>query len=261
MTRTLAFLLFLTSIGVKSQDTKYQLVWADEFNHSALDTNFWTIEVNGHGGGNNELQYYTDKPSNIRFEEGMLVIEAHKEQYLGKQYTSARIKTQKKAFWRYGRIEARMKLPYGQGMWPAFWMLGENISSLGWPKCGEIDIMEMIGGKANDSTVYSTLHWANIENGGHKQHGDTLKLNSGKLADDFHIYAAEWDENTIKAYCDSTCFFTININTPEMQAFHKDFFIILNYAVGGNWPGSPDETTVFPQKMLVDYVRVYKKQD
>lgn len=252
-------LLLLFGSWVSGQSGCYQLVWSDEFNSTSLNRNVWNVEVNDNGGGNNELQYYTDRPENLRVEGGNLVIEARKETYLTRNYTSARITTQKKMSFRYGRIEARMKLPYGKGMWPAFWMLGESISSVGWPNCGEIDIMEMIGGGSNDSKVHFTLHWGPVTNGTHPYYGLSYTLPSGKFADDYHIFAVEWDDKTIRGYCDSTQYYVIDISKAGLEAFHNPFFIILNLAVGGNWPGNPDATTVFPQKLYVDYVRVYKK--
>ncbi len=255
---TTVTILFL-GLKLTAQANCYELVWSDEFNGTTLNTNIWNIEVNDFGGGNNELQYYTDRQENLRIENGNLVIEARKENYLTRNYTSARITTQNKISFQYGRIEARMKLPYGKGIWPAFWMLGESISSVGWPNCGEIDIMELVGGGTNDSKVHCTLHWGPVTNGNHPMYGTSYTLPSGKFADDYHIFAVEWDEKTIRGYCDNTQYYVIDISKTGLEAFHNPFFIILNLAVGGNWPGSPDATTVFPQKMFVDYVRVYKK--
>jgi beta-glucanase (GH16 family) len=252
------FFLLCSSI-LMAQQKCYQLVWSDEFNDTSLNSNVWNIEVNDNGGGNNELQYYTARPENIRLEDGNLVIEARKENYLTRNYTSGRITTQNKVFFKLGRIEARMKLPYGKGIWPAFWLLGQSISTISWPNCGEIDIMEMIGGGTNDSRVYTTLHWGPVTNGTHPSYGTSYTLPSGKFADDYHIFAIEWDENSIRGYCDNTQYYNIDISKAGLEAFHKNFFIIFNLAVGGNWPGNPDATTVFPQQMLVDYVRVYKK--
>ncbi|MGC8824701.1 MAG: family 16 glycosylhydrolase [Bacteroidales bacterium] len=252
-------LLLLFGSWASGQSDCYQLVWSDEFNGTSLNRNVWNVEVNDYGGGNNELQYYTDRPENLRVEGGNLVIEARKETYLTRNYTSARITTQKKVAFRYGRIEARMKLPYGKGIWPAFWMLGESISSVGWSNCGEIDIMEMIGGGSNDSKVYFTLHWGPMTNGSHPSYGLSYTLPSGKFADDYHIFTVEWDDKTIRGYCDNTQYYVIDISKAGLEAFHNPFFIILNLAVGGNWPGNPDASTVFPQKLYVDYVRVYKK--
>jgi beta-glucanase (GH16 family) len=253
-------LLAALTCTVAKVDVKAQcqsLVWSDEFNADKLNSTFWNIEVNGTGGGNNELQYYTDRPENIRLEGGNLVIEARKETYLGKEYTSGRITTQKKISWTYGTIEARMKLPYGKGMWPAFWMLGENINTAPWPNCGEMDIMELVGGTTGDKTVHSTFHWGPVTNGNHPSYGVPYSLTSGIFADDFHVFKLVWDNKQASTYVDGVKMFSIDISKAGLEAFHSNFFVLLNLAVGGNWPGAPDANTVFPQKMLVDYVRVY----
>lgn len=235
---------------------EWKLVWSDEFSGTSLDTSVWNIEVNGHGGGNNELQYYTARPENLYLKDGLLVLEARKESYKGKNFTSARINTKGKAFWKYGKVEARIRLPYGKGIWPAFWMLGENIDSTHWPACGETDIMELIGGPEGDKTVYSTLHWRGSQD--HESKGDPYVLQNGRFTDDFHLFSCIWSEKVIQFFCDSQPITSIDITSAEMDEFRAHFFIILNLAVGGNWPGNPDESTVFPQKMLVDYVRVYQ---
>ncbi|MFP4471781.1 MAG: family 16 glycosylhydrolase, partial [Bacteroidales bacterium] len=230
------------------------LVWAEEFNYTGLpDDTYWNIETGGTGWGNNELQYYTDSESNLYVDNGMLTITAKEEQVGGRDYTSARITTQGKFDVKYGRIEARIKLPYGQGLWPAFWMLGANISTVGWPACGEIDIMEMVGGTNGDNTCYATIHWD--DNGNHAQYGESYTLPSGIFADDYHVFAVEWDAQEIRGYMDDVQYYTVDITS--LSEFHNNFFIILNVAVGGNWPGPPDETTEFDQVMEVDYVRVY----
>lgn len=239
----------------------YTLLWSDEFDGSGIDASKWIHEVDGEGGGNNELQYYTDRPENSYVVDGVLHIVALQEEYTGpdgtRYYTSARMTTQTTKSFMYGRIEARLKLPYGQGLWPAFWMLGINISDVGWPRCGEIDIMEMIGGEGKDNVTHGTLHWYDD---GHKYQGGNTQLSSGKLADDFHIYAVEWDENKIEWFFDDQKFYSMEITSETMSEFHQHFFIILNVAVGGNWPGNPDTSTSWPQEMQVDYVRVYEKE-
>ena len=233
----------------------WQLVWSDEFEGSELDQSVWTREVGGNGWGNNELQYYTDRTVNSHLENGLLIITALEENYGGRNYTSARIKTQDKKFFKYGKMEARIKLPFGQGLWPAFWMLGQSFPVVGWPACGEIDIMEMIGGENKDNTVYGTAHWK--ENGQHQQNGGSYTLNSGIFADDFHRFLVIWNENLIQWYVDDFLYHVVNITSPQQSEFHEDFFFILNVAIGG-WAGSPDSSTIFPQTMEVDYVRVYK---
>ena len=249
----LFFLFSFFNFNIYSQN--WQLIWSDEFNDTLINPFIWTHESGGSGWGNNELQYYTNRPQNSYIEDGKLIIKALRENYSGKLYTSARLKTQNRKFWKYGKIEARMKLPFGQGIWPAFWMLGQNISSVGWPACGEIDIMEMIGGQGRENTVHGTLHWDN--NGVHAQAGDSYSI-GGSFADDFHNFRIEWSQTLIIWYVDDVLFNVINITPTELSEFHQDFFIILNLAVGGNWPGNPDTSTVFPQYYEIDYVRVYQ---
>ena len=231
----------------------YTLTWNDEFNGSSLSSD-WTQEIgNGNWGwGNNELQYY--RAQNTSLENGYLIITAKQENFGGKNYTSSRIKTQGNIFHTYGRIDIRAKLPFGQGLWPALWMLGENFSSTGWPSCGEIDIMEMIGGNGwNDRTVHGTVHW---EDNGHALYGGHNTLTSGRFADEFHVFSIIWTPSSIKWLRDDIQYHVIDIN--NLSAFHNDFFFIFNVAVGGNWPGSPDASTIFPQTMIVDYVRVFQ---
>jgi len=240
----------------------YELVWSEEFNYSGLpDSTIWTQEVGASGWGNNELQYYTkNRSENARVEEGNLVIEALKENYEGASYTSARLMTYYNGHsFKYGKIEARMKLPYGQGIWPAFWMLGDGIfEGTPWPASGEIDIMEMVGGGAGrDDVVHGTIHWSDAS-GNHASYGGQKQLNEGILADDFHLFSIEWNETSIKWFLDGIQYHVVDITPAHMSEFHENFFIILNLAVGGNWPGYPDATTVFPQRMSVDYVRVYQ---
>ena len=249
-------ILYVLTVNGVLFGQNWELVWSDEFNGTTLDENSWTKEVGGGGWGNNELQYYTNREVNSFLENGNLVIQAVAETYGGREYTSARIKSQDKRFFKYGKIEAGIKLPYGQGLWPAFWMLGQNISTVGWPSCGEIDIMEMVGGSNGDNTSYGTAHWE--DNGQHLQSGGSYTLNSGIFADDFHKFSIIWEYQTIRWYVDDNLFYTLSITPFDRTEFHKDFFIILNVAVGGNWPGPPGPSTVFPQRMEIDYVRVYK---
>ncbi len=247
-------LLFLSTM-VCAQS--YQLVWFETFSGTQLDESVWSFETGGHGWGNNELQYYTSSSDNVFIEDGKLVIQAKKENYSGKNYTSARVITMGKKTFKYGKMEARIKLPYGQGIWPAFWMLGQNFSSIGWPACGEIDIMEMIGGGTNDRTIYGTAHWS--DNGSHASYGGKKSISSGIFADDFHIFGIEWDETAIRWFLDGEQYHVIDITPSGLSEFHNEYFFILNVAVGGEWPGSPDGTTVFPQRMEVDYIRVYQE--
>jgi beta-glucanase (GH16 family) len=229
----------------------YTLVWSDEFNANNIDLTKWSYEVNGDGGGNNELQYYTALPTNSFIENGSLVIQARKENYNGKEYTSARMRTLIKGDWTYGRFEIRAKLPYGQGLWPAIWMLPSDWEYGGWPISGEIDIMEELG--QEPYKVYGTIHYGTSTD--HQQSGGAYQLSSSTFAADYHIFSLEWDSTGMKWYVDGYEYFSANHGKP----FDKRFHILLNVAVGGNWPGSPNNVTSFPQKMYVDYVRVYKK--
>ncbi len=230
----------------------WTLVWNDEFSGPVIDTAKWQHEVNGYGGGNNELQYYTADSANSYIADGMLVIQALRQDYLGKQYTSARLNSRGKGDWTYGRIEARAKLPEGKGMWPAIWMMPTYSDYGGWPASGEIDIMECLGQQPNK--VYGTIHFgSSVAN--HQQMGGNYTLPTGAFSESFHVFAVEWDPDTIRWYVDEIQYFTAAKGSP----FDREFFCILNVAVGGNWPGSPDEFTVFPQRMLVDYVRVYRR--
>lgn len=235
-------------------------VWADEFEGTTLNSAFWTHETgNGSSGwGNNELEYY--RAANTIVQNGYLTIKAKKEQMGGFNYTSSRIITKDKKVFKYGRVDIRALLPKGKGIWPALWMLGNNISEtgFGWPKCGEIDIMEMVGGGAGfDNKTHGTIHY---DNGGYVYEGGSTTLSSGIFADEFHVFSLVWTDTKIAWYLDdaATPFKEFNITDPKFDEFHKDFFFIFNVAVGGNWPGSPNETTVFPQRMIVDYIRVFK---
>jgi len=255
ITLFLATILLFTGVA-RSQC--YELVWSDEFNDTGFpNAEYWTGQTGAGGWGNNELQYYkNDDPDNLWMSDGTLKITAIKESYSGSSYTSARIITRGKYNFHYGRIEGRMKLPFGQGIWPAFWMMGESLSTVGWPYCSETDIMEMIGGSGREKTVYGTGHWDN--NGSHASYGGNYTLSSGTFADTFHVFAVEWTPEYISWFVDGTKFVTLNIEPSGLSEFHGDNFILLNLAVGGNWPGNPDATTTFPQTLEVDYVRVYQ---
>lgn len=234
----------------------YSLAWSDEFSATSLDQDSWTFETGNSGWGNNELQYY--RPENTCVREGLLIIEAKEESFGGAAYTSSRIKTQDKQSFRYGRIDIRAVTPAGQGLWPALWMLGQSFSAVGWPNSGEIDIMEMIGGSGRENTTHGTIHWSN--NGSHAYYGDELTLAAGEtLASAFHVFTIIWDSNSITWYIDDIQVHFMDITPAGMAAFREEFFFIFNVAVGGNWPGPPNASTVFPQRMLVDYVRVFQK--
>jgi len=229
----------------------------DEFDiEGAPNDNIWGYDIGKgtNGWGNNELQYYTDRSSNVEVKEGLLKITAVKEAYEGAAYTSARLLTKGKFDQKYGRFEARIKLPWGQGMWPAFWLLGANIDAVDWPACGEIDIMENRG--AEPSKVSGTVHGPGYSAG--NSIGKEFSLTQDRFDTDFHVFGIEWGEDYINYYVDDVLY---NQITPEdvdgEWVFDQPFFIILNLAVGGNYGGPPNDATVFPQEMLVDYVRVY----
>ncbi len=235
----------------------YTLVWSDEFNGTSLNTADWTYEIGtgNNGWGNNELQYYT--ANNTEVADGYLSIEARQESVGGRSYTSSRIITQDKQSFQYGRIDIRARLPERQGMWPALWMLGQNFSTAGWPFCGEIDIMEMVGGgEGKDDVVHGTVHWDN--NGSYANFGGSTQLSSGKFSDKFHVFSIIWTPNAINWYLDNEFYHSIDISPASMSEFRQDYFFIFNIAVGGNWPGSPNASTRFPQRMYVDYVRVFQ---
>jgi beta-glucanase (GH16 family) len=240
-----------------AEPSGWKLVWQDEFDGLELNPKNWTFDIGGEGWGNNELEYYTDQPENLYIENGMLVIEARAEKFNQNDYTSARIKTQGLQAWTYGRFEARMKIPAGQGLWPAFWLLGTDIPQNGWPGCGEIDVMENIG--KEPLRVHGSAHGQGYS-GGNSLSG-YLDADSA-LSNDFHIYAVEWDPDRIRWFLDDKEYFSVLAkDVPGKWAFDHPYFIILNLAIGGNWPGLPDETTVFPQQLLVDYVRVYQRSE
>jgi beta-glucanase (GH16 family) len=245
----------------------WSLVWSDDFDgpsSSPVDSSKWSFDLGGNGWGNNELETYTSRTANADREGGLLVIKALKETFKGsdnitRDYTSARLLTKTKFSQTYGRFEARIKIPYGQGIWPAFWMLGDNINTAGWPNCGEIDIMENIG--KEPSIVHGTFHGPGYSGGNGIGAAYTLS-NGQKFSDDFHTFAVEWEPNVVRFYVDGLLYRTqtpADLPAGKTWVFDHPFFIILNVAVGGFWPGNPDATTVFPQQMLVDYVRVYQR--
>jgi len=218
----------------------YQLLWKFE------------IGTGSSGWGNNELQYY--RKENARIYEGNLVITAKEEAFNGRDYTSSRMITKGCYDFTYGRVDIRANLPTGQGIWPALWMLGDNISTVGWPSCGETDIMEIIGSAPNK--LHGTIHWSN--NGDYASFGGDKTLSSGIFNDNFHVFSIEWDNTKIRWYLDGVEYHVVEITSAAMTEFHNKNFFIFNVAVGGNWPGSPNSTTVFPQRMIVDYIRVFQ---
>ncbi len=241
----------------------WHLTWSDEFNgpaHTAPDPYKWTYDLGGGGWGNQELEIYTDAGENV-FQDGAghLVIRIAKTDSGG--YTSARLKTQDRFAVRYGKIEARMKIPHGQGMWPAFWMLGDDIVTTPWPACGEIDIMENIG--KEPALIHGTVHGPGYF-GAHGISASASLPGSPPLSDDFHTYSVEWSANRIEFLLDGKPYQTVtpaSLPKGARWVYDHPFFLLLNVAVGGGWPGNPDQTTMFPQEMLVDWVRVYERTE
>jgi beta-glucanase (GH16 family) len=245
----------------KLDERNWELVWSDEFNGNAgvlPDPTKWSFDIGTgqDGWGNQELQFYTNRPENVSLDgQGNLVITARAESFSGRQFTSARIKTQGLFQQAYGRFEARIKNPYGPGLWPAFWMLGSNIETVGWPQAGEIDIMEMRG---QDPTVISgSLHGPGYS-GGNPVSG-SYALKNGRYDADFYVYAVEWFPDRIDFFVDDYLYNRIRPRDVKGEwVFDHPFFMIINLAVGGSYVGFPNPNTPFPQKMVIDYVRVYK---
>lgn len=247
---------------------QWQLVWSDEFNGadgSRPDPAKWNIVQNGSGFGNQELEYYTSRPENVHEAHGNLVITARRERYTGadgrtREYTSARLDTQGHFAQQYGRFEARIKLPSGQGLWPAFWLLGNDVTTAGWPACGELDIMENIG--SEPAKVHGSLHGP-LYSGDSPLTGAYTLPGHRSFSDGFHVFAVEWDPASIRFYVDNVLYETQtpdSIPANKKWVFNHPFFIVLDLAVGGYWPSDPNRNTVFPATMLVDYVRVYRLQ-
>lgn len=243
----------------------WKLVWSDEFSGTTIDTSNWTRQVEAAGRFNDEWQRYTSSSENAYIDNNCLVIKAiHTSDIHGMdQYTSARIHTANKYTFRYGKIAARIQLPHGRGIWPAFWMLGANIDEHGgdtpWPASGEIDILELYGSKS-DAVVEANMHYAD-ESGAHANMGAvSFKLSQGRFADAFHVFELEWDDSRLVWRVDGQEFASASIASPEFTEFHKEFFPLLNIAVGGTYAGRPDSSSRFPQTMYVDWVRVYQKE-
>jgi beta-glucanase (GH16 family) len=262
-------LMFVALSVVWTDDARaqdWEPVWSSEFEGDSLDTSKWSYQYGTGaaqglvGWGNNELQYYTDRPENIFVEDGHLHIVAREERFGNRNYTSARIRTIDKGDWEYGRFEIRARLPEGRGLWPAIWMMPTDNVYGGWAASGEIDIMELVGHEPH--VVHGTLHYGGSwPNNVHT--GARFTLPEGKFSDDFHTFALEWREGRMRWFVDGvlyqqqTNWYTAGHDFPA--PFDQMFHMILNVAVGGNWPGSPDHTTAFPQTMIVDYVRVYQQ--
>lgn len=255
-------ILLINLLGCSSpnnDDMDYKLIWQDEFNGpdgQLPDASKWTFDI-GTNWGNNQLEYDTDRAENVSLDgNGNLAIIAREEVYENRNYTSGRILTRDLFEPTYGRIEARMKLPIGQGIWPAFWMLGANFNDVGWPQCGEIDIMEYRG--QEPATVHGSLHGPDYSGGDALT--QSFSLSSGNFNQDFHLFAVEWRKDAIDWYVDGTHILSVKASHigDKEWVFNHSFYIILNLAVGGNYVGPPNAGTAFPQTMLIDYVRVYE---
>lgn len=244
--------VFAFSNTVKAADN-YELVWSDEFNGNSLDTNTWNYEIGtgSWGWGNNEQQYYTDR--NIKVSNGTMKITAKREDYGGRKYTSSRITTKNKKNFKYGKIEARIKMPKFKGVWPAFWMLGANQDSVGWPKCGEIDIVEAIN---DENLVYGTLHWFHDPGNNNADSGSSVAVANRT---EYHVYGVEWTADKLRWYVDGKVYRTMDVSNDSFSEVRKEYFVIFNMAIGGQWPGYDIDETAFPATMEVDWVRAYKK--
>ena len=256
--RKIFFLACLISLYSCAQDKKRKLVWSDEFNYTGLpDSTKWTAEVGGHGWGNNELQYYTaGRKENARVENGMLTIEARKENREGNNYTSARLITKHKGDWQYGKIEVKAKLPKGLGTWPAIWMLGSP-TPLKWPDDGEIDIMEHVG--YNQGFVHASVHTKKFNHVIGTQKTDTIEVKD--CSENFHVYSVEWNKDSVKVAVDGNFYFHFANEHSGYDAwpFDNKMYLLFNIAVGGNWGGKKGiDETIWPQRMEIDYVRVYQ---
>ena len=246
-------------VSSSSAEPAAQYLWHDEFDGETIDTSKWTFEIGtgASGWGNNEWEYYTSRKENAYVKDGVLHIRAQKENYEGQKYTSARMLTKGKFAFKYGTVEARIALPTGKGIWPAFWMLGENFDTVGWPACGEIDIIEAVN---SENKIYGTNHWANGSE--YATYGNnTGDYRNQKFELDitqFHTYKFTWDEKYIRMFVDDFMYHEILIenNEGDTEEFHKPFFFLLNVAVAGNWPGFEVDDSQFPNEMLVDYIRV-----
>jgi beta-glucanase (GH16 family) len=243
----------------------WKLVWSDEFDGDTLNEKNWNRQVVKAGRFNEEWQRYTDSTDNAYVENGCLVIKAihESDEHGHDQYTSSRLNTANKQTWKHGIIAARIQLPHGNGMWPAFWMLGANCSENGgdtpWPQCGEIDILELYGSK-DDAVVEANIHYADADDKHACLEAPHYKLDRGVFADNFQVFEIEWDDWEIIWRVDGKQYASTPVSSQERAEFQKEFFILLNVAVGGTHAGRPDESTPFPQKMVVDWVRVYQQK-
>ncbi len=253
----------ITDLPADPDVGKYKLVWSDEFDGSELDESSWNYEIGDGcpkicGWGNKQKQYYTRENTEVR--EGKLIITAREEEKGGYDYTSSRIQSAGKREFRFGRIDIRAKMPIGKGMWPALWMLGASRYDIGWPKCGEIDILELAGNQP--SLAQGTVHYQGRK--WRKLNKAYYELEEGTFADDFHIYSLDWEKDRMAWLVDDLKYYEITRDSVDSDRypFNDPFYFIINLAVGGSWrAGNPDSTTVFPQTLEVDYIRVYQKEE
>lgn len=256
----------VSETSVYDPGPEWKLAWSDEFDKDSVNAENWNYQIVEAGRFNEEWQRYTNSSENAYIQDDCLVIRAiHESQEHGMdQYTSARLHTANKQSWKYGKIAARIKLPKGNGIWPAFWMLGANIDENGgdtpWPQSGEIDILELYGSK-DDGVVEANLHYADASDSHAMMGAVPFKLEEGKFADAFHVFELEWDDKEVKWFVDGQEYASKSIAGDELTEFHEKFFILLNLAVGGTHAGRPDSSTNFPQHMYVDWVRVYEKSN
>ncbi len=262
MSRFSAVLCLLTVLPLRGAE--WREVWRDDFNGTSIDWTKWAAEENGHGGGNGELQYYLDRPENLRVENGCLILEARREKVnmagVLKDYSSARIRTKRRADWQYGRFEMSAKLPAGKGLWPAFWLLPSTEKYGGWAASGEIDVMEFKGHETD--RVHGTLHF-----GGawprNKSKGQLYRLENGDFTKDFHLFAVEWEPGVIRWFVDGVQYQEQMDWSSEGGAFpapfNERFYLVLNLALGGGFAGAVARETVFPARFVVDYVRVLQR--
>lgn len=258
-------LLAFSALWCAAEPEGWKLVWQDEFDGKELDFTKWAVEENGHGGGNQELQYYLDRKENVRTADGCLIIEARrgKVNIAGeiRQFTSARIRTKRRAAWKYGRFEVRAKLPKGQGLWPAVWLLPATTRYGGWAASGEIDIVEALGHKPEE--IHGSLHYGG-EWPDNEHVTKSYELRGLDFTKDFNVFALEWEATEIRWYVNGHLYHTIkkwhSTAGPYPAPFDEPFYLIVNLAVGGKWPGAPNPDTVFPEALLVDYIRVYERE-
>ena len=233
-----------------------ELVWSDEFDGGALDLTKWGYDTGGSGWGNNELEYYTNSTENAYLSGGNLIIQARQQPRDNRSYTSARLLTKGKQSFSFGRVDVRAKLPKGQGIWPAIWMLGVDIDQNNWPACGEIDMMEERG--QDPAKMLSTMHFGNSRSDHRSKGTQTTLPGGGSFANDFHVFSVVRSKDQMRFFLDGALYYTFTTSDASPYPFNNPFFLVLNVAVGGDFVNSPDASTVFPQQMAVDYVRYYQ---